>query len=432
MEITMSSSTLTPKITGNTVKTDIMWILAIYGCAVGSGSLFWPVSLGSAGLWSMMILIALAFPVTYFTYRVLSMYISAGTVTRTSKSNLIDTTNELLGGKAVKFLTVAYFLIMVPSLAVYAITMSNTFLDFFKTQMEFPPLNRGATVFGIIFLMSLISLGKTETILKVVGVIVFPFILSLIFFGIMSVPHWNTSFLTAEANTTSIPEIAKSLFNNLPVLIFAFSFTPIVSSLVAHYKQTHGEQAFEKINQILLLSLIVIISTVVFFSLGCIFSLTPSDIKEARLENLTSLSILARKFDAPWLAICSQIIIFFAAMKAFLGTFIATRESLIGMALNNFGCNDAFSNGTGMRLVSVVVVFFITIIPTIANLDVINIIKYFMVPVSVFIVFFLPQYAFYRIPALRHLRGGFINWFVILTGICALFAGVLTIIRHVF
>lgn len=427
----MSSSTLAPNMIGNSIKADILWILAIYGCAVGSGSLFWPISLGSAGLWSMIILIVLAFPVTYFTYRVLSLYIAAGTVTRTSKSNLIDTTHELLGKRAVKCLTVAYFLIMIPSLAVYAITMSNTFLDFFKTQMGFPPLNRGIAVFGIITFMSAISLGKTESILKIVGVIVFPFILSLLFFGFMSIPHWNTSFLTAEENTTNVLAIAKSTFNNLPVLIFAFSFTPIVSSLVAHYKQSHGEQAFKKIDQILIISLIVIIATVVFFSLGCIFSLTPAEIKEARVENLTSLSILARKFDAPWLAISSQIIIFFAAMKAFLGTFIATRESLIGMAINNFRCNELFSNGIGMRLVSVAIVFIITIIPTIANMDVINIIKYFMVPVSVFIVFFLPQYAFYRVARLRHLRGGFINGFVILTGVCALFAGIINIIRNV-
>lgn len=427
----MSSSTLTSNMIGSSFKTDVLWILAIYGCAVGSGTLFWPISLGSAGLWAMVILIALAFPVTYFTYRVLSQYISGGTVSQTTKSNLVDTTSELLGNKAVKYLTVAYFLIMIPSLAVYAITMSNTFLDFFKTQLGFPPLDRNVTVFGIIMVMSLISLGKTETILKVVGVIVFPFILSLIFFGFMSVPHWSTAFLTAEENTNSVPEIIKSVFNNLPVLIFAFSFTPIVSSLVAHYKQSHGERAFKKIDQILILSLLIIILTAVFFSLGCIFSLTPAEIKEARVENLTSLSILARKFDAPWLAICSQVIIFFAAMKAFLGTFIATRESLIGMAINIFRCGNTFSNGLGMRLVSVGVVFVITLIPTVANLDVINIIKYFMVPISVFIVFFLPQYAFHKVPKLNHLKGGFINWFVILTGICALFSGVMNIIKHI-
>ncbi|EAR57491.1 serine transporter [Photobacterium sp. SKA34] len=423
----MSSSTLTSNLKSNTIgnsfKTDVLWILAIYGCAVGSGSLFWPISLGSAGIWSMVILIALAFPVTYFTYRVLAQYIAEGTVSKTSKSNLIDTTNELLGNKAVKYLTVAYFLIMIPSLAVYAITMSNTFLDFFKTQLEFDPLNRNLTVCGILTVMSLISLGKTETIVKVVGFIVFPFIISLIFFGVMSIPHWNTAFLSSEANTNFIPEIFKSTFNNLPVLIFAFSFTPIVSSLVAHYKQSHGEHAFKKIDNILIISLIIIISTVVFFSLSCIFTLTPSEIKLARVENLTSLSILARKFDAPWLAICSQVIIFFAAMKAFLGTFIATRESLIGMAKNIFKCGDDFANGLAMRLISVSVVFVITLIPTIENLDIINIIKYFMVPVSVFIVFFLPQYSFYKVPKLNHCKGGFINWFVIFTGIFAMFSG---------
>ncbi|MNL79564.1 Serine transporter [compost metagenome] len=45
-----------------------------------------------------------------------------------------------------------------------------------------------------------------------------------------------------------------------------------------------------------------------------------------------------------------------------------------------------------------------------------NLIKVVMVPVSIFIVYLLPQYAFSKVPALRKYKGGIVNWFVLTIG----------------
>lgn len=77
----MSSAILTESKTEKGLpwcREDTLWVLGIYGTAVGSGSLFWPISLGLAGFWPMLILSLLSFPMTYLTYRALARLIQAG------------------------------------------------------------------------------------------------------------------------------------------------------------------------------------------------------------------------------------------------------------------------------------------------------------------------------------------------------------------
>ncbi|WP_343596871.1 hypothetical protein [Pseudomonas sp.] len=428
-EITMQA--VKPEIRAKSfTKDDFLWVLGIYGCAVGGGSLFWPISLGLSGFWAMLILTLIAFPITYYSYRVLCQYISSGTVTAESTSNIVDTTRELLGDRAVRVLSIAYFMMIFPSLVVYAITMSNTFIDFFNTQLGIPGLNRPLVVIGVTLTALLIAQGKTTFVVKAIGLIVFPFIFSLIFFGLMGIPHWNTSFMATAHDYGGVSGLMGSVWSSLPMVIYAFSFTPIVSSFVAHYKKQYGSEAQQRIGRTLLIAIVVVVVTVVFFAWSCIFALSPQELQAARGENLTALSYMARKFDNPWLAISSQIIIFFAALKAYLAQYLATRESLKGIAKNYFGSSTEFVDGGMMKAIILTLVFAITVIPAIPNLDIIMLIKYFMVPVSVFVVYFLPQYAFHKSPKLQHLRGGLVNYFVLTIGLLCLFNGVQNIIKY--
>lgn len=410
-------------------KDDFVWVLGIYGCAVGGGSLFWPISLGLSGFWAMLILTLIAFPITYYSYKVLCLYISSGTVSKDSTSNIVDTTRELLGDKAVKVLSVAYFLMIFPSLIVYAITMSNTFIDFFNTQLGIPGLSRPGVVIGVTVAALILAQGKTSFVVKTIGLIVFPFIFSLIFFGFMGIPHWNSSILSTASNFGGASGLLNSVWSSLPMVIYAFSFTPIVSSFVAHYKKEYSSEAQQRLGRTLLIAIIVVVSTVVFFAWSCIFSLSPEELQAARSENLTALSYMARKFDNPWLAISSQVIIFFAALKAYLAQYLATRESLKGIAKNYFGCSSNFVDGGKMKAIILTVVFGITVTMAIPNLDIIMLIKYFMVPVSVFVVYFLPQYAFYKSPKLQKYRGGIVNYFVLTIGALCLFNGIQNLVK---
>ncbi|MFA7892213.1 HAAAP family serine/threonine permease [Pseudomonas putida] len=404
-------------------KQDTLWVLGIYGCAVSSGSLFWPVSLGLSGFWAMLILTALAFPVTYFTYRAFARFIQSASATNGREGNIVDAVEEHLGLGWAKWLTLLYFITVFPTMMVYTITVTNTIIDFVASQLHMGVLPRYVVAPLATIALVLLVQGNTTFIVKVMGAIVFPFIISLVFFGFMAIPSWNLSYMETAKDFGGATGIATSVWSSLPMVIYAFSFTSVVSSFVVAQKRAYGEKANFKVRQIMLVAVVLIIMTVVFFSWSCIFALSPAELADAKANNLTALSYLARKFDNPWLASASQLIVFSATIKSFLAHFLATKESAKGFATTCLGCRPEVVHGKSLQRVLTVLIFVVTCVPAILNWNVLNLIKVVMVPISVFIVYFLPQYAFAKVPCLQKYRGGFANWFSIAVGMVCLING---------
>lgn len=429
MSTAISDAKVIPLSEKKWTRHDSLWVLGIYGCAVSSGSLFWPISLGLAGLWPMIILTLLAFPVTYLTYRVYSGFIMEAPEVNGREGNIIDAVEHYFGQSWAKWVTLFYFITVFPGMMVYTITITNTLIDFMHNQLGLPELPRiivaPLSVLGLVLLVQ----GSTTVIVKVMGFIVFPFILSLVFFGIMAIPYWNTSFMHSPLDPVGFYENAASVWTSLPMVIYAFSFTSVVSSFVVAQRQKYQGNAPSKVRQVMFVAVALIILTVCFFSWSCIIALSPADIREAKIHNLTALSYLARKFDNPWLASVSQLIVFTATIKSFLAHFLATKESAKGFAAEFLSCSPATVNSSKLHIMLSVIIYVLTVVPAILNLNVLNLIQIVMVPASVFVVFFLPQYAFIKVPALQKYRGGVINWFVLAIGVFSLINGIEAALR---
>lgn len=59
-------------------KSDTMWMLGLYGTAIGAGVLFLPINAGIGGLIPLIIMALLAFPMTYFAHRGLCRFVLSG------------------------------------------------------------------------------------------------------------------------------------------------------------------------------------------------------------------------------------------------------------------------------------------------------------------------------------------------------------------
>lgn len=397
-------------------KQDTLWVLGIYGCAVSSGSLFLPISLGLAGFWPMLILTLLAFPITFYTYSVLAKFVQSASTSKGREGNIIDAVEQNLGVRWAKCVTCLYFFTVFPAMMVYTITITNTVIDFIQFQLHLGEAPRFLVApIATLFLVALTQ-GNTTFIVKLMGVIVFPFIISLVIISMMSIPNWNLSYMETASNFGGAKGIASSVWASLPMIVYAFSFTSITSSFVVAQKQTYGSDAPQKISKIMYVAVVLIVVTVIFFSWSSIFSLSPAELADAKANNLTVLSYLARKFESPWLASAPQLIVFTATIKSFLAHFLATKESAKGFAASCLGCRPEIVHGKGLQRTLAIFILIVTTVPAILNWNVMNLIKVGMVPVSIFIVFFLPQYAFAKVPALQKYRGGAINWFVLTIG----------------
>ncbi len=59
-------------------KEETLWSFALYGTAVGAGTLFLPIQLGSAGAIVLFITALVAWPLTYWPHKALSQFIPLG------------------------------------------------------------------------------------------------------------------------------------------------------------------------------------------------------------------------------------------------------------------------------------------------------------------------------------------------------------------
>ena len=89
-------------------KHETMWMLGLYGTAIGAGTLFLPIDAGLNGLLPLIIMALLAFPMTYFSHRALCRFVLSGT---SVKNDFTDVVVEHFGSMAGNILTFLYFLI---------------------------------------------------------------------------------------------------------------------------------------------------------------------------------------------------------------------------------------------------------------------------------------------------------------------------------
>ncbi|CDL54832.1 Serine transporter [Klebsiella pneumoniae] len=69
METTQTSTIVSGETRSGWRKTDTMWMLGLYGTAIGAGVLFLPINAGVGGMIPLIIMAILAFPMTFFAHR---------------------------------------------------------------------------------------------------------------------------------------------------------------------------------------------------------------------------------------------------------------------------------------------------------------------------------------------------------------------------
>lgn len=411
-------------------KHDTLWVFGIYGCAVGGGSLVWPVSLGLNGFWPMLILSLLAFPMTYLPYRALSRFVLTGSARDGHDGNVLDTTIEHFGTGWGKILTSIYFFVVFPGMMIYTIIITNTIIDFATVQLQLPGLTRWVVApVSVAALMVVVRFGTT-VVVRTMGYIVVPFIITMVLFSFILIPHWNTELMQTAHHFRGLHTELADSWQGLPLTVFAFAFTSILSQFVVAQKRHYGAAAERKTGQILLVSTIIIVTTIVFFAWSCNLALSPAELAEAKASNLTVLSFLARKFDSPVFAYASQLIVFTAVIKAFLAHYIATEESARAFGRTLFGLPERTLKSSEFSWLIIALVFVLTTSSAIFNLNVIKLITVAFVPLNVFVVYFLPLYGFFKIDALRKYRWNPTNLIVAAIGIICLINGIQNIIAR--
>ncbi|MBI6548552.1 HAAAP family serine/threonine permease [Xenorhabdus lircayensis] len=410
-------------------KSDTVWMLGLYGTAIGAGVLFLPINAGIGGLIPLIIMAILALPMTFFAHRGMCRFVLSG---KNSGEDITGVVEEHFGKVAGFLITILYFFAIYPILLVYSVALTNTVESFIVHQLQIhaPPRALLALVL-LLGVMSIIRFGE-KTIVKAMSVLVFPFVTVLMLLAVYLIPHWNTAIfdtlsLDSAMSSTSNHGLLFTLWLAIPVMVFSFNHSPIISAFAVAKREEYGEHAEKKCSRILAYAHIMMVLTVMFFVFSCVLSLSPENLAEAKAQNITILSYLANHFRVPMIEYIAPLIAFIAITKSFLGHYLGAREGFNGIvnkALSTQG--KTIQHKTLNRITSLFMLVSAWIVATL-NPSILDIIQSLGGPIIAMILFIMPMYAIHKVPVMRKYAGKPSNIFVIVTGSIAISAAIYSV-----
>lgn len=405
-------------------KGDTVWMLSLFGTAIGAGVLFLPIDAGSGGIIGLIFMLIIAFPTTFFAHRAMSRFVLSADK---PGDDITDVVEEHYGYGFGLIFTIIYFLSIFPILLVYGISITNTAESFIVNQMHMsaPPRWLLSLVL-VVVLMAIVRLGTAVTT-KVMSVLVYPFVAVLVLFSLYLIPHWNTaifsSFPRNSAGGFSISGLLESLWLLIPVMVFAFNHSPIISSFSVAEREEYGDKYVDgKVTSILKRAELLMVSVVMFFVFSCVLSLSPADLAQAKAQNVSILTYIANHFNNPIINYVAPFIAFVAIAKSFLGHYLGTSEGLSGIIRKVAKKADRRVPEKTMQFMVEGFILLVAWLVAWANFSVMNMIETMIGPIIAFVLFLMPMYAIHTVPSLKKYSGKASNVFIVVIGLIAVSA----------
>lgn len=405
--------------------TDTMWMLGLYGTAIGVGVLFLPINAGIGGLIPLIIMAIIAFPMTFFSHRGLCRFILSSTL---PGKNITEVVEEHFGISVGKCITLLYFLTIYSILLLYSVAITNTVDSFIVYQLNIPSPPRALlSLILIMSIMTIVYFGE-KSIMRTMTILVFPFITVLMLLALYLIPHWSTAIfnnLTLSdyiTNRNICKNLLISLWTSIPIVIFSFNHSPIISAFAIAQHEEYGVDAEKKCSTIMAYAHIMMVITVMFFVFSCALSLSPENLAEAKVQNISILSYLANHFNNPLIEYLAPIIAFIAITKSFLGHYLGASEGLNSLMAKFIIIYNINISKNKLHHITGIFMLITTWVVATLNPSILGMIEAIGGPIVAILLFLMPMYATRKVPAMKKYSGHISNLFVVFMGLIAISA----------
>lgn len=380
-------------------KHDTMWMLGLFGTAIGAGTLFLPINAGLGGFWPLAVMAVIAFPMTYLAHRGLCRFILSSSK---PGSDITEVVTEHFGSTAGKLITLLYFFTILPILLIYGVGLTNTVQSFMVHQLGMVPPPRILLSLGLILgLMAVIKLGE-QMVVRVMSWLVYPFVVVLMGIGLYLAPDWNGAILD---QVPTAGQFSLTLWLSIPALVFSFNHSPAISRFVVAQQNHYGDEAEAQTTRIEKYAVVMMVLVVLFFVFSCVFSLSPQELADAKAQNISILSYLGNKFDNPLMALLTPAVAFVAITKSFFGHYLGAREGLNGLISQHLrGQGKSVDLKAINRFSALFMVAAVWIAATL-NPSILGMIESLCGPIIAALLFIMPMYAIRKVPAMRKYAG---------------------------
>lgn len=415
-ETTIDSDIISPVADTSWTAHDTTWVLGLFATAIGAGTLFLPINAGLGGIWPLLVMALLAFPMTYLAHRGLIRFILSSSK---PGSDITEVVGEHFGPMAGKLITLLYFFTILPILLLYGVGLTNTVETFMVHQLGMTPLPRALLSFVLTAGLIGIVASSEQMVVRVMGWLVYPFIAVLIGLGLFLIPEWNGAVLQG---IPSAGKFSVTLWLSIPVLVFSFNHSPVISRFAVAQQQQYGHHAVKKGERIEKFAALMMVVVVMFFVFSCVFALSPADLAAAKTQNISILSYLGNKFQTPLVAWLAPAVAFVAMSKSFLGHYLGAREGLNGFIAQQFEGRGKKANAKAVNRFSLAFMFVTIWIVATINPSILGMIESLCGPIIAALLFVMPMYAIRKVPSMRKYANRPSNVLVMFIGAVAMSA----------
>lgn len=419
--LTQSPSQSTPSEMLNAKKwsyQDFVWCLSLFGTAVGAGVLFLPIKAGIGGFWPLVILALLTVPMIWFSHKNLARFVLSA-----SKPNadITDAVEEHFGKTGANVITFAYFFAIYPIVLIYGVAITNTVDSFMVNQLGLVQLPRWLLSGVLILAMTACLMFGKDFMLKATSLMVYPLVLILFGLSLYLIPEWNGAMLSAKPDWASMPAV---IWLAIPLIVFSFNHSPIISQFAKTQREIYGENAVIKTDKITGGTAWMLMGFVMLFVFSVVLSLSPEQLNQAKLQNISVLSYLANIHASPFISYLGPIIAFAAIASSYFGHFLGAQEGLVGLIKSR----TTFSERK-ISLCSMIFIVLTTWIVAIIDPSILGMIETLGAPMIAAILFILPIYAMRKIPAMQRFKTHPISQgFTLICGLLAISAVIYSMI----
>ncbi|AXP09318.1 HAAAP family serine/threonine permease [Campylobacter hepaticus] len=430
---------------------DTRWVLSLFGTAVGAGILFLPIKAGVGGFWPVVVMALIIFPMVYLSHRALSRFVCQA---NGNDKDITHAAEEYFGRKVSVFISVLYFFAIFPICLAYCVGITNTFESFIynqflplldpkstwanaisfmyqvhineqgKTIANLFPFYRAIFAFVLVSIFMLIMLFSEELITKVCEWLVYPLCAILFIFSLYLIPQWSFESFGIISRTQ---EFITIVWLTLPVLVFSFNHSPVISTFSLSVKRRYDKNSVQKANQILFRTSVMLLFFVMFFVLSCVLSLSPDELAEARSQNIPVLSYFANKLDNPFISYGGPLVAFFAISSSFFGHYFGAREGAYGIVRKCFKlAGNQNPNLKKIAIYSTLTMYIIMLITAYVNPSILGFIESLGGPIIAAILFLMPIIAIYTVSKMKKFQNKALDAFVFITGILTIITVIYT------
>lgn len=379
-------------------RKDWEWVLTCFGTAVGAGILYLPIRAGLGGIWPLLILTALIFPVTMLAHRGITRVVASCP----QPTDIVGAVEHDLGRNVGFAVSMLYFLSIVTICVGYATGVTNIVQSFLQNQLGIDGISRPILTFLLLAGLTSVILAGEKFMVRVTSLMTFPLIIMLVGLSLYMVPQWNGAIL---AQPFVAGDVLKNLLLLFPVLVFAMNFSPVCSSLAASYRQQYSAQeAVARTDGIIKWTSLILLVFVMFFVFSMVLATSPEVLAMAQEKNIDILTTMSLVVSQPLLKYLIPLIAFLAIASSYFGHFVGTREGLVGittrvMTWSNPAEEAQLDRKKINRIVTVVMMIGLWFL-AVYNPPILKIIGALSAPVIAIYAYLMPVMLMKRIPRL--------------------------------